>query len=165
MRLYEIEQQIENVLNQYAEAVDDNGELIYEVDDLDGKLAKLQIDRTEKLINCALYIKNKRAEAEAIKEEEKRLAARRKSLEKSIARTESLIELYAKGEKITDARAAISWRKSVSVEISVPVEKLPQEFQRVKTEISADKTALKEYLKENTLDGVVLLENQNLQIK
>lgn len=76
--LYEINAQIEQA---WGAAVDpDTGEIINEkaLQELDG----LTMQREEKLENLALYYKNLSAEAEALKAEKMRLAARQAAAEK-----------------------------------------------------------------------------------
>lgn len=60
----------------------------------------------------------------------------------------------------------ITSRRSQAVEVAVEVVDLPEEFQRVKTAISADKTALAAALKGGAqIKGVALVERRSWSIK
>ena len=68
------------------------------------------------------------------------------------------------GEKLKDSRCDIGWRKSAQLILDVPVESLPAEYIRTKTE--PDKKALKDFVKTaNDCTYAHLEENYNLQIK
>lgn len=59
----------------------------------------------------------------------------------------------------------LSQRKSESVEI-VDLDKVPDKFKTIKQNIQADKTAIKQALKNGeNIEGAKLIEKQNLQIK
>src|SRR5574344_1941399 len=79
--LYEINKDIENCIQ-----FDDENFVNQETGELLNveQLNKLELDRTEKLKNIALMIKNKRADVKAFKEEEAVFKQRRKSAENSI---------------------------------------------------------------------------------
>jgi len=123
----------------------------------------------EKIINCGLYYKSLIAEANAIKEEERKLYNRRKSIENSAQRFKDYIELNLKtGEKIKDPRIIINWRKSTKLHVDAEVKDnpaiLPDLFYRTKTEI--EKSKISNHLKSGReLKGCKLIECQNLQIK
>ena len=133
-----------------------------EVIDLD-KMNALQMERGEKIENVALWIKELDAEAKAIREEEKNLAARRKVNENKIASLKGYLSMALSGQKFSTPRVKISWRKSESVDIPDP-EKIPASWYRAKYEIARDdiKAALKAG---ETVPGASLIENTNIQIK
>lgn len=133
-----------------------------EVIDLD-KMNALQMERGEKIENVALWIKELDAEAKAIREEEKRLAERRRVNENKIASLKGYLSMALSGQKFSTPRVKISWRKSETVDISDP-EKIPASWYRAKYEIARDdiKAALKAG---ETVPGASLIENTNIQIK
>lgn len=133
-----------------------------EVIDLD-KMNALQMERGEKIENVALWVKELDAEAKAIREEEKRLAERRKVNENKIASLKGYLSMALSGQKFSTPRVKISWRKSESVDIPDP-EKIPASWYRAKYEIAKDdiKAALKAG---ETVPGATLVENTNIQIK
>lgn len=165
MNLYEMNAEINEVIMAMMEGVDEE---TGEVDaGLAARLDALQAERSEKIENIALWVKQLTAEGAAIKAEEDALKARRTSKEKMVARLKDYVAsaLQADGRaKFETARVALSFRRSEVVEVDMA--KLPAEYQKTKTEISADKTAIKDALKKGeTIDGAWLVERQNLQIK
>ena len=67
--------------------------------------------------------------------------------------------------KFETPKVKISYRKSETVEVE-NVDLLPKEFVKEKIEKSADKMALKQFIKGGkTLNGVKLVTNINMQVK
>ena len=91
-----------------------------EIIDFD-QLDKLELAREEKLENIALYIKALEAEAAAIREEEKTLAARRKVKENKAARLREYLATALGGQPFETARVALSFRSSQAVKVTDPV--------------------------------------------
>lgn len=131
-------------------------------------LNNLPIEREKKLEAYGCLIKNLTAEAEAIRTEEKNLAARRQAKEKTIERLKNsvLFSMQQFGEtKHETAKVVFSFRKSVVVEVADD-SKLPDKYLLFKTTIAPNKTALKDALKSGeVIEGATLVEKQNLQIK
>lgn len=156
MSLYQINQQILSLEKMDDDYVDtETGEIISQEE-----FDQLNIDREEKIESVVLWIKNLKAEAKAIKDEEENLAKRRKSLE---SKTDSLTRFISRilmGSKFKTARASVSYRKSKSVNI---IGDVPEEFLRVKTE--PNKTAIKEYLATESCDWAKIEENTSTIIK
>lgn len=88
-----------------------------EIVDFD-QLDKLTMAREEKLENIALYIKALEAEAAAIREEEKSLAARRKVKENKVERLREYLSRALDGQPFETARVALSFRSSQAVKIT-----------------------------------------------
>lgn len=161
--LYEINSQIEQV---WGAAVDpDTGEVINE--EALQELEQLGMQREEKLENLALFYKNLSAEAEALKAEKMRLAARQAAAEKKAEGIKKYIAESmdsAGGEKIKTSKVAIGWRKSESVQINAGAF-LPDEYLTYK-EPEPNKAAIKKALKAGTsIDGATLVTTNNIQIK
>lgn len=131
-------------------------------------LEALQIEWTEKVENIALYIKNLDAEAEAIKEEEKSLKARREAKEKKAERLREYLKtsmLTSNKQKFETAKVALSFRASKSVIID-DMENLDKSYITEKVTYSADKTAIKKAIESGwTVEGARIEVNQNLQIR
>lgn len=107
MNLYQIDSAL-------AECVDaETGEIL----DVE-KLLELNMAREQKIENIALWIKNDVAEAKAIREEEKTLAARRQTLERAAESKKKYLDSVLNGEKFFTPRCSISYRKTTSVEVS-----------------------------------------------
>lgn len=161
MTLYEIDKAL-------LECIDTETGEILDAEQLD----KLQIERDVKIENIALYIKSLRADAEAIKAEEKRLAERRKAKEN---RAESLKEyLYnaLNGEAFETPRVRLSFRGSEAVNITDEfsvVEYLEKNYIEKALTYSLPKISKEivgKLLKEGKeIPGAVLQQNNNLQIK
>lgn len=161
--LYEINAKLEEAWNA---AIDpDTGEVISEeaLQELDG----LTMQREEKLENLALFYKNLSAEAEALKAEKMRLAARQAAAEKKAESIKKYIEVSmdsAGGEKIKTSKVAIGWRKSESVQINAGAF-LPDEYLTYE-EPKPNKAAIKKALKAGaSIDGATLVTTNNIQIK
>lgn len=87
-----------------------------EIADFD-QFESLQLDREQKIENTALYIKNLKAEAEAIKSEEKNLADRRKAAEAKAERLTEYLNRALAGQNFKTARCVCAYRKTSSVEL------------------------------------------------
>jgi|SRR5581483_5033044 len=179
MQLYKISEQIEALWQIVAQALEDETIMAPDGAELtrDQALARLETalkdaegTHAQKCLDIACLIKNTEAEADAIRIEEKRLAARRKAAESKAEWLRSYLEKNMEpGTNLKDARAVIGWRKSTAVDVLVPADQLPDAFRRlVPATYTADKLAMKEALKTGAPDlqnKAVLLERQNIQIK
>lgn len=162
MRLYDINATLEALLD----AVDpDTGELLCDLEELEA----LIMARDEKLESVALYIKNRAAEAEAIKAEKLALAQRQKVAENKAERARRFLAEMLAGEKFTSPRVAVSWRKSQAVELGADF--LPWARQYGDQYLSyrdpePDKKAIGAALKAGQeIPGAELVTNLNMQIK
>lgn len=111
MNIYEIDRAIQACLDMDTEELVDmeTGEIL--------SLDALQMEREKKLENVACYIKNLTAEADAIKAEKDALAKREQAKRNKIDSLKQYLANNLHGEKLSTARAAISFRKSEAVEI------------------------------------------------
>lgn len=169
MNLYEIDEEIRVLLDQgFNELCIDpeTGEILEEK--AQELLNGLQEQKTAKVENIALYIKNMNSEADAIKREEQRLAERRKAKEKKAEWMKQYLStsLYGSGmDKFESARVSIGFRKSETVIIEDEGQ-LSDQYVTVETKRSPDKKAIKTALKSGiAVRGARLQENQNIQIK
>jgi len=118
MQLYEIDVQITSLLN--AIAIDEQTGEILEGGDLLTELNDLQVQETEKLEGLAVYVKSLKSDADAIKQEEAALKARRTAIERKNDRISFLLSDYLQShghDKFSTPRCAISFRASEQVEI------------------------------------------------
>ena len=160
MTLYEIDAQLEEMLEQVDP---ETGELLCDMEQLEA----LSLERDRKLENLALYVKNRDAEAKAIREEEKALADRRRGLERKAERARDFLARMLAGEKFTTPKVAVSWRKSEAVEIGMSFFSTDanERFLRYK-EPDPDKAAIKAALKAGEeITGAELVTNLNMTIK
>lgn len=153
MNLYEIDMAI-------MECVDAETGEIFDID----KFEELSLSRDVKIENVCLWIKNLKAEAEALKAEKDAFAQRQKATENKMESLKRYISGYLDGNKFETARVKVSFRKSEALEISEGAN-IPDEFMRFK-EPEVDKIELKKALKAGQqFDGVSLVQSQNIQIK
>ena len=151
MKLYELDFEVENCSDPETGEVDEV------------RLAALELERTQKQENIALWIKNEKADIEALKAEEKKLAERRKVKENRVDSLRRYLGLSLAGEKLNTARVAISWRKSKAVSIYDEAE-IGEEFKHY--EVKYDKKGIGEALKAGReVPGAELIENSNMIIK
>lgn len=152
--LYEIEKSI-------LECIDfETGELI-DPERLEG----LQMARNLKIENIALWAKNLRSDALAFKAEKDSFAEREKAANAKADSLERYLTQILDGEKFSTAKCAVSFRKSVQVDI-LDESAIPAQFKVQTVAIRPDKNAIKAYLKEgHEVSGCRLIENQNINIK
>lgn len=116
----------------------------------------------------AVYIKSLDAMAGALQAEAKSLADRKKAVEtrRDQMKNHLALSMVAVGkEKIETPRAALSFRKSTSTQITDET-KLRDDLWVVKTERKPDKTAIGKLLKAGEIVlGAELKQSKNLQVK
>lgn len=159
MKLYEID-------NAILECIDfETGEII----DID-KLNELQLERDEKIENVACWIKDLKAEAEAIKTEKQALAERQKVAENKVESLKKWLAYALNGEKFKTAKCSVSFRNTESVEVTDEgLENLMRggndellTYDKPKPNKTAIKAAIKDGL---NVQGVQLVQNVNTIIK
>ena len=151
--LYEINQEILSCVDL------ETGEIL----DTD-KFDELQIERNEKLENVALWYKNLQSEAMAYKIEKDVFAEKQKRAENKAENLKKYLNDALHGTKFKTIKVNISYRSSSSVNV-LDMDKLPEEYKKTKTEVSADKTAIAKVLKDGkTVDGAELVNSNNIQI-
>lgn len=159
MTLYEL---TEAMRNFDLEIDEETGEIL-NGDELD----LLALEHDQKLINCVYYYKNIKAEAEALKAEKQKLAARQAAAEKKAEWMKRYIAYDLNGEKFEpkdDVTVKVTYRKSEQVECA-DVFQVPDEYLRYK-EPELDKAKVKKALKAGeTVEGCSLVVKQNIQIK
>ena len=176
--LYEIDYQL-RVLEDYM-CDPDTGELLDE-ESVNAKFDEIQMALNEKIENSMCFYKNLQSDIEAFKEEEKKLAQRRKVKENLAERVKNRIDNYVTMQftdeegnvdkdnlnkwKFETPKVKLSYRKSDSVEVS-DINLLPKEYVKEKVELSADKTALKKDIKSGKeINGAKIVTNLNMQVK
>ncbi len=134
-----------------------------EVFDVD-RFEELELTRDAKIENICLWIKNLKAEAEALKAEKDAFAQRQKAAENKMESLKRYISGYLDGTAFESAKVKVSFRKSESLEISEDA-MIPDEYLRFK-EPEVNKADLKKAIKAGlTIGGVQLVESNNIQIK
>ena len=158
MKLYEID-------NAILDCIDlETGEVI----DTE-KLDALQIERDAKIENVACWIKDLRAENEAIKSEKQKLDSRRKVNDNKIESLMGWLNYALNGTKFKTGKCAISFRTSESVEVTEEgLEALMKEHDELLTYKAPEpnKTAIKQAINDGlNVAGVELVRNTNVIIK
>lgn len=134
-----------------------------EVIDLE-KLSLLKMERSEKIRNIALWIKNLKADAKALKEEKEAFYKRQKAAENKAAQLESYLANVLDGEKVKEKEFSISWRKSKAVNI-LDEKKIPSDY-LIQQAPKIDKAGIRAALKDGgEVPGAELKESVNIQIK
>lgn len=154
MNLYEIDSAILNCVDV------ETGE-IFDADMFD----TLKIERDAKIENIALWIKNLKAEAEALKAEKLEFAKRQREAENKMESLKNYLATYLDGNKFESTRCKVTFRKSESLVIEDGAF-IPDAF-LVYKEPDIDKNEIKRAIKQDglQLDGVYLDTKQNIQIK
>jgi predicted small secreted protein len=167
MTLYNIDNKILEIIERGFVVDEDTGEIIDAHEEVSAKLEELEFDRTAKIENIALYIKNMESLVVSLKAEEKALADRRRAREKRIENlknylTSSMVAANENG--IETSKVCISFRKSESVVVNEEI--LDRKYFNEKVSYTPDKTAIKKALKDGaTIDGAYIETKQNLQIR
>lgn len=158
MKLYELNESFQQIQTLIEE----------DQDGLQDTLESIELAIEEKLENIGKVIKNLEAEANAFKEEEKRLADRRRSLENNIKHLKQYAEnsmVVTGDKKIKAGLFTFAIQKnppSVSVFNDVIV---PKKYY-VPVDPKLDKTKIKEDLKNGeNIPGVELKQSESLRIK
>jgi hypothetical protein len=157
MKLYELSSAYQQIL-----------ELIEEGQELDDTLESLSDAIQVKAENIAKVITTLDAQSVVIKDEEKRLYERRKSMEAQVISLNGYLETElrkcgidkVKGQLFTIAMQ----RNAPSVEI-LDEALIPSEFIKTITNTSVDKRLLLEALKENEIAGATLRQTESLRIR
>lgn len=111
MNVWEVDNRITAIIAEQCELADDSTGEITDIN----RLLELEMEKTELLEQLALEYKNRKAEAEAIKQEEANLKARRAIAEKACSRIAEYIDCIAEGEPLKTPKCAITFRHSKSV--------------------------------------------------
>ena len=158
MKLYEID-------NAILDCIDlETGEVI-DTERLDA----LNMERDAKIENVACWIKDLKAEAEAIKVEKMALAGRQKVAENKVESLKKWLAYALGGQKFSTAKCAVSFRNTESVEVTEEgLEALMKEHDELLTYKAPEpnKKAIKDAIKDGlSVAGVQLVQNVSTIIK
>ena len=153
MEIYKINQAILDCIDA------ETGEII-DAEQLD----ELQMERDEKIENVACWIKDLKAEAEALKAEKMAFAERQRVAENKMESLKKWLAYALNGEKFKTVRASVSFRTTDKVEID-DIYNLDENYLRYK-EPEADKEAIKKAIKAGqTVAGATLVKSTSVIIK
>lgn len=169
MNIYQIDNAIMTAGDAILDLVDEETGEITDLDQFEALKAEmdgLQMAREQKISNVACWIKNLKAEADAIKAEKMNLAKRQQATENKIESLTKYLEYALHGEKFEDAKCKITYRKSEGIHFAddFNFDNIPGRF--IKCTIDAKKTEMKQALKAGEeIPGVSLISKMNMQIK
>ena len=127
-------------------------------------LDKLQMEKSEKIENVACWIKDLKAEAEALKAEKMAFAERQRVAENKVESLKRYLAYALDGQAFKSTRASVSFRTSESVEID-DIYAVDENYLRYK-EPEADKTAIKNAIKAGQeVAGATLVKSTSVIIK
>lgn len=136
-------------------------------DGLEDTLESLNDAIEDKAVGYAKVIRNLEAQSNAIKEEEKRLAERRKSLENNIKRMKASLEetmVHNDKKRIkTDLFTFNIQKNPPSIKV-IDENLIPKRFY-VEQQPKLDRRSLINELKENEMPGVELTQGESLRIR
>lgn len=162
MTLYEINKSIVEVLEKSIDP--ETGEFISDayLEDYE----QLQMERSEKIENIGLYIKNLEADAKAIKEEASNLTDRARSMENKAKHLRYYMQSCLGEQKFQTTRLSVSFRHTKKVEVDDDyLDVIPEEFLRFK-DPEPDKKAIGDALKSGEyVPGCSLVDNVSMIIK
>ena len=173
MNLFDIDEKLYNLIENGFDV--ETGEAYQTQEELDKAIDECGIELEKKIENIGCFIKNLEADAKALKEEEANLKHRREVAEKKIESLKKYLNGYLMAcypndtdrakWKFNTPKVVLGFRRSSSVEVE-DLSKLDKAFIKVKTETSADKTAIKDAIKAGKkVVGAYIKENLNLSIK
>ena len=117
-----------------------------------------------KIVNLALYVKNRNALINELKAEKKHLDERLKTEAKKVESAMDYLKEVTEGKKVEDSRFTISYRKTESVKIEDGAV-IPKEF-LVYKEPTPSKVELKKAIKEGReIEGVSIVQGLSMSVK
>ena len=165
MKLYELTSKRQELLDLIAAMDSEDIELSDAVGDTLEALDEAIQDKAEAV---ASFIFSLQADSAALKQEEQRLAERRRLNDAKIERMKTyLVDALddAGVDKVKSSRFTIGFRKSQAVDV-LDLDTVPESLKRTKTIVEADKTAIKQAFKQGiNVPGALLIDKRNLSIK
>jgi len=158
MKLYEIENRIQEVIENGFSVDEETGEL-FESQDLEA----LEVTKAEKCLNVGKYVKNLLGELSMVENERKALQAREKALKNKVDSLKNYLEFYAYDQNFTDGAVKIKFTKQADeLLIKKDLSEIPDLFIRTKPEVKeVNKVELKKFLKDgNSVEYAELVERK-----
>lgn len=167
MKLYELANEYEVLIGMLADACTDE-EIQAAHDTLEGIEGELKI----KIENCAKVLKQLEGQAAVAKAESERLGKRASVITNSVSRLKDYMQRCMESAEVRKIEGELF---TVAIQKNPPhlegpaveePEKLPDEYQVVKTTVAADKKKLLEDVKSGkVVDGVGLVQTESLRIR
>jgi hypothetical protein len=166
LRLYDIAEALTAAMGRAEQYAEEHDGVI--PDELGKELDLLEMARDEKIGDCIAYMKSEQAVCDALDAEAAKLTKRAERHSKNADwMKQYLSACVGVGTKWEGKQGRVSWRKSTSVEVVVPADKLPAAYVRVVPERrEPDKRAIGDALKDGVeIAGCALVEKLNIQVK
>lgn len=164
MKLYELAQMMDAVINGGLIFDEETGEIMFDSSNLD----ELEAALDEKIEACCIVVKNIEAEEDAIKAEEKRLSERRKRKEREAERLREYVQRCMEqsgARKIDTPRVCVTSRSSKYINV-YDESKVPRMFIAEKVTESVDKKAVRDAIKSGLeVPGCEMAERNTLKIE
>lgn len=177
--LFDIEQQMYDLLEFNVDS--ETGEIIETEEEFNKLYDSIQLDLHTKLDNTICLNKLIDGELEVIDKEIKRLTAEKSARIRKRDWLKNRVDNFIRRQftdengnldteglnkyKLTLPHSKISYRKSTSVDV-YDLNAIPKEFIKIKTETSADKTAIKNAINDGKeVSGAKLVTNYGIQLK
>lgn len=153
MNIYEIDKAIMECIDE------ETGEVLDEE-----KLTALSMERDMKIENVCLWIKDLKAEAEALKAEKDALAARQKAKEEKIESLKAWLQKALAGQKFETPRCQVGFRKSKKVVVD-DILSVPDEYMKYSDPVP-DKVAIKKAIADGMeIAGAHIEETESMTVK
>lgn len=160
-KLYEIDKDIADC---FTEEVDmETGEVKYVFDET--RLKELEIERERKIVGVALKVKEDLSFIDQCKVEIDRLKLEIKRTEKEVESIGKYLEYACDCKNYKSPVVSIKFSPREAVEVLVPAKELPEEYRKESVSYTANKTAMKDALKNGAeLDFAKLVVNANCKV-
>ena len=130
----------------------------------EGKYSALKMERDEKVRNTALWVIDLAADEKMYADREREFAERKKRAKALRERLKGILARGLNGAKVKTPDFAISWRKSLSVEVTNAMD-IPEKYLIAQVP-KIDKMLIKTAMKNGErVPGAELVEKNNIQIK
>ena len=160
--LYELDNQMEQAIELGFVVDEETGEVLFDPTELD-KLSEMFNAKVEA---CGIWLKNRIAFAEALREEERSLRKRRMQAEKQVENMKAYVLrsiVKMADSKFETPKVKMSTRRSSCVVVDSE-EMLPEDVVKKEIVTKVDKTELRKMLKEGDVPGAHLEESINLML-
>ncbi len=163
--VFDIKQEYRALEELTNEMNPDTGEFLNNEEQINALLNELN-DTKEQKLEAIEYLKREiKGKVDTVKEEVTRLTNKRKSFEKTIEKLKDLQTELLDGEKLKTDRFTFSFRTSKSIKADDSQMEQLSDTGFVKTSYSWNKTAIKDYLKDNTSQFFEVVEKTSLSVR
>lgn len=154
-----------NITNNFMEIIEnfENGE--YTEQEYNKLMSRVCEDLQNKSTNIIAIIRNNEILANSIKMEERRLKENREKIEKGLEKLKTYVKENMEKLTINRIETEIGTMSIRRNPLSIEIEDetiIPEEFKKIKTEITIDKTSIKNYFKETgeIIEGTRIVNNK-----